>query len=56
MVHALGMKLIAEGVETVAQAEFLKSRGCTELQGFCFYKPMAAQEFESVMKKARECE
>ncbi len=56
MVHALGMKLIAEGVETVAQAEFLKSRGCTELQGFCFYKPMAAQEFESVMKKARKCE
>ena len=46
MVHALGMRLIAEGVETVEQARFLQSQGCAELQGFYFYKPMPVEEFE----------
>ena len=48
MVHSLGMNLIAEGVENVAQAEFLRSRGCTEMQGFYFYEPMSVQEFEQM--------
>ena len=48
MVHALGMELIAEGVENVAQARFLQSRGCAEMQGFHFYKPMSVQEFEAL--------
>ena len=46
MVHALGMRLVAEGVETVEQARFLQSQGCAELQGFYFYKPMPVEEFE----------
>ena len=51
MVRSLGMKLIAEGVETASQAEFLRSRGCAEMQGFYFCKPLPVQEFETVMKQ-----
>ncbi len=46
MVHALGMSLIAEGVENVSQAQFLHSIGCSEMQGFYFYKPMSVEEYE----------
>ncbi len=48
MVHSLGMSLIAEGVENVTQAQFLQSCGCSEMQGFYFYKPMPVQEYESM--------
>ncbi len=46
MIELLGMKLIAEGVETKAQADFLKERGCQEMQGYYFYKPMPVEDFE----------
>jgi EAL domain-containing protein (putative c-di-GMP-specific phosphodiesterase class I)/GGDEF domain-containing protein len=46
MARALGMDIIAEGVETVEQAEFLNALGCTEMQGYYFFKPMPANEFE----------
>ena len=48
MVRQLGIGLIAEGVETREQAEFLRSQGCREMQGYYFYKPMPVQEFEKV--------
>lgn len=48
MISALGMKLIAEGVETSEQADFLKEKGCTEMQGYYFYKPMPVEEFEKI--------
>jgi diguanylate cyclase (GGDEF) domain len=51
MVHDLGMKLIAEGVENAAQARFLQSRGCSEMQGFYFCKPMSVQDFEQMNDK-----
>ncbi|MBQ8095255.1 MAG: EAL domain-containing protein [Clostridia bacterium] len=53
MIRSLGMNLIAEGVENVSQAEFLKSRGCNEMQGFYFYKSMPVHEFEAVMRQGR---
>ena len=46
MVRDLGMEMITEGVETEEQARFLLSRGCSEMQGFRFYKPMPVEEFE----------
>ncbi len=52
LVQSLGMNLIAEGVENVSQANFLKSRGCVEMQGFYFYKPMSAGEYEELGKTA----
>ncbi len=48
MVQALGMELLAEGVETVEQARFLHGIGCHEMQGFYFYKPMTVREFEAL--------
>jgi len=43
LAHALGLKVVAEGVETEAQREQLVRLGCDELQGFLFAKPMSAQ-------------
>ena len=51
MVRLLGMQMIAEGVETVEQAEFLDSQGCSEMQGYYFYKPMPVEDFEVIMQK-----
>ena len=51
LVELLGMKLIAEGVETKAQADFLKERGCKEMQGYYFFKPMPVEDFEKAFNK-----
>lgn len=48
MVKLLEMKMIAEGVETVEQADFLHDQGCSEMQGYYFYKPMLAEEYEKL--------
>jgi EAL domain-containing protein (putative c-di-GMP-specific phosphodiesterase class I) len=45
MAHNLGLKVTAEGVETPAQAAFLKARKCDELQGFLYAKPMPKTKF-----------
>ena len=51
MVELLEMKMIAEGVETVEQAEFLRNRGCPEMQGYYFFKPMPVEEFEKLKEE-----
>ena len=44
MAHSFGMTVIAEGVETVAQLEFLKALGCEDFQGYLFSKPVPADD------------
>lgn len=62
MVNSLGMMMIAEGVETSDQAEFLQNDGCSEMQGYYFYKPMPVEDFEKIsgdaeaLKKSNEKE
>ncbi|MCG2576661.1 EAL domain-containing protein [Dechloromonas sp. XY25] len=42
--RSLGLQLVAEGVENLAQAEFLRSLECERVQGFHFYQPASAEE------------
>jgi diguanylate cyclase (GGDEF)-like protein len=49
MAHCLGLSVVAEGVETQAQLEFLKSKSCDECQGFLFAKPMSADLFGKLL-------
>jgi diguanylate cyclase (GGDEF)-like protein len=45
LAHTLGLKVVAEGIETVDQARAVISLGCDEIQGFLFSKPLPADEF-----------
>jgi len=47
LAHALGLRVVAEGVETVSQRDILLALGCDELQGFLFARPMSADDLTS---------
>jgi EAL domain-containing protein (putative c-di-GMP-specific phosphodiesterase class I) len=51
LVHALGLEVVAEGVETIEAFRFLSEKKCDGLQGYLFSKPLANQEAESLVKK-----
>lgn len=50
MAHGLGINVIAEGVETAEQKEFLLDNGCTQYQGYLFSKPVSINDFEILCK------
>jgi EAL domain-containing protein (putative c-di-GMP-specific phosphodiesterase class I) len=50
MAHGLHLKVMAEGVETEAQLNFLAGQGCHAYQGFLFSKPIPADAFERLLK------
>ena len=47
MAHSLRLKVIAEGVETQDQVRFLRERGCDEIQGFYYSRPVTAAEISA---------
>ncbi|MGD8352296.1 MAG: EAL domain-containing protein, partial [Nitrospirota bacterium] len=54
MAHVLKLNVVAEGVETVEQLEFLRGVGCDEAQGFLFSRPVVPGDFSMLLGKGRE--
>jgi EAL domain-containing protein (putative c-di-GMP-specific phosphodiesterase class I) len=50
MAHSLELKVVAEGVETQAQMDFLKSQNCDEIQGFLISRPVEASAFAELLR------
>lgn len=49
MAQALRLKVIAEGVETEGQVEFLRAKGCDQAQGYYYHKPLPAEELVGLL-------
>lgn len=52
MAKSLGMSVIAEGVETQEQRQYLLQQGCAHYQGYLFGKPVALEQFEKLLKES----
>ncbi|MFQ5863013.1 MAG: EAL domain-containing protein [Candidatus Brocadiales bacterium] len=53
MAHSLRLKVVAEGVETMEQLEFLRSLKCDEMQGYLFSRPLPAEEATKLLTEGR---
>ena len=51
LAHGLGYKVLAEGVETEVQSDYLQDQGCDLGQGFFYGRPVLAKEFEQVLRR-----
>ncbi len=51
LAHQLKLKVVAEGVEELEQADFLRARHCDELQGYLFSRPVPADQIEAMLRK-----
>jgi diguanylate cyclase (GGDEF)-like protein len=54
MARTLGATVIAEGVETLAQVEFLRQHGCHQAQGYFFASPMPIEDFKALISSETE--
>ncbi len=51
MAHALDIRTVAEGVETAAQLDFLRARGCDAIQGYYLCRPQPAAELTALFER-----
>jgi diguanylate cyclase (GGDEF)-like protein len=56
LAHSLRLKVVAEGVESTAQLDFLRAIGCDQYQGFHFSKALPASQFEALVRSKRPVE
>ena len=56
LAHGLRLKVVAEGVETPEQLEFLKSLGCDQYQGYHFSEPLPATVFSELVREQQQSE
>jgi diguanylate cyclase (GGDEF)-like protein len=56
MAHTMNIKVVAEGVETEEQLTFLQERGCDEIQGYLFSRPLPADEITTYLVKEKKGE
>ena len=53
MAHKLGLKVVAEGVETAEQLELLSGINCDFVQGYFFSRPVPAGEFDKLLSAGK---
>ena len=51
LAHQLKLEVVAEGVETTAQADLLRAWGCNIFQGYLFGRPLPAEQFEALLRR-----
>lgn len=54
MGHSLGFSIVAEGVETEEQLDFLRKQGCDGYQGYLFSRPLSDQGFQEFLRRSRQ--
>lgn len=49
--HSLGLKVVAEGVETAEQGQFLREKSCDYMQGYYYSRPLCSDDFDKFLEK-----
>jgi len=53
LAHSLGLRVVAEGVETTAQWQLLRDHGCDEVQGYLIARPAPAEDLAGILSMGR---